>query len=846
MPIILREFQEQACAGIVARMANVRALYDSLRGADEPQRAAARRRDGAVVLQAPTGAGKTVIAVEAMRRMSEREPILWFWFAPFAGLVEQSRNVIAAQAPELNLFDLDSDRRLDTVRSGGVFVSTWASVAASNTRSRIARTRSDAGQALDDVIALARAEGLRIGCVVDEAHHGFQKAAQARAFFKDVLAPDYTLMMTATPRDTDVSAFERATGYEVGTVEDWASVSRSDAVEAGLLKRGVRLVRFLARDGDSAQLVDFEHLALRECAGMHRSIKASLAEAGIALTPLMLVQVPDGKAAQEAARRFLIEQLKFDESAVRLHTADEPDPDLLSLAKDPTVEVLIFKMAVALGFDAPRAYTLAALRGARDPAFGVQVIGRIVRRHALMLSRRDLPPVLEHGYVFLANAEAQEGLLNAGALINTMVTQAPELGTQTVVTVIGNAHQVQVVRSGEPLSLLVSPSGVSTVSTAEIGDGPASGASAAPPRETGEGFASDERQAWEAYGQRILGLADSPGGSDRPDASTASPSGLAPVLALGRASALSYPRRAVVPDSLWAERLPPVSNDFEARLSTYVQFTDAVLASRLKTREQLRRSERDLFANAVQEDEQLQDIWATVEPEAVAERAEKIRSRLSEANDRELYRRLLERFRGALVAGGYEVPDDEDALMQQLDLVQVRHPKLLSEAYRHLRHAQVQDVEIRLPAELQSDLSLEKSLRGSYGVFPQGMNQDEIAVARILDADPRVRWWHRNPSSGAAALGLYRWDDGAGFYPDFVVCVEDRACENGVALLEVKGPQFWTEPTEVEKSQARHVRYGDVFMIGRKRGETQYFHLRQLQGRLQTEAPFTIDRLRFA
>ncbi len=45
------------------------------------------------------------------------------------------------------------------------------------------------------------------------------------------------------------------------------------------------------------------------------------------------------------------------------------------LANDPTVEVLIFKMAVALGFDAPRAFTLAALRGARDPAFGIQVIG---------------------------------------------------------------------------------------------------------------------------------------------------------------------------------------------------------------------------------------------------------------------------------------------------------------------------------------------------------------------------------------------------------------------------------------------------------------------------------------
>ena len=853
MPIILKDFQEQTCAGIVARMDNVRALYDDLRNARANADACrrARERDGALVLQAPTGAGKTVIAVEAMRRMSEREPILWFWFAPFAGLVDQSRRVIASQAPELALFDLDSDRRLDTVRGGGVFVATWASVAASNARSRLARTRSDTGQAIDDVIALARQEGLRIGCIVDEAHHGFQRAAQARAFFREVLAPDYTIMMTATPRDADVAAFERATGYEVGTVEDWASVSRYDAVEAGLLKRGVRLVRFLARNDDSAQLVDFEHLALRECARTHRAIRTSLTAAGIALTPLMLVQVPDGKVAQEAAKRFLVEHLKFDESAVRLHTADEPDPDLLSLSNDPTVEVLIFKMAVALGFDAPRAYTLAALRGARDPSFGVQVIGRIVRRHALTQSRRDLEPLLEHGYVFLANAEAQEGLLNAGALINTMTSQAPELGTQTVVTVIGDARQVQVVRSGEPLSLLVSSSGVSATRT-DAGTDATPTASAgndnnndnddAATSAADDGFDADERQAWEAYGQSLLGFADAP----NEPAPVRDSDAAAPGFALGRASVLSYPRRADVPASLWSERLPAAPNDFEARLSTYVQFTDAVLASRLKTREQLRRSERDLFAGGEHADEALEDIWTTVEPEAVAERAEQIRARLKEANDRELYRRLLARFRDALASGGYEVPDDEDALMQQLDLVQVRHPKLLSEAYRHLRHAQVQDIEVRLPGELQSDLPLEKALRGSFGVFPPGMNQDETAIARQLDADRRVRWWHRNPSSGAAALGLYRWDDGDGFYADFVVCIDGRECDNGIALLEVKGPQFWSTPSEVEKSTARHPRYGDVYMVGRKRGETQFFHLRELQGRLQTEAPFTIDRLRFA
>jgi superfamily II DNA or RNA helicase len=212
MPATLKPFQDSVCAGIVARFDNVRALYAQLANAAPQRLAQARRNDAALVLQAPTGAGKTLIAVEAMRRTSSQERVLWFWFAPFTGLVEQSRRVIAGQAPELALFDLDSDRQLDTVRGGGVFVVTWASLAARSADSRRARQTGDAGLSIDALIALARAEGLRIGCVVDEAHHGFQRAAQARAFFSEVLQPDYALLMTATPRDADMAAVERATG----------------------------------------------------------------------------------------------------------------------------------------------------------------------------------------------------------------------------------------------------------------------------------------------------------------------------------------------------------------------------------------------------------------------------------------------------------------------------------------------------------------------------------------------------------------------------------------------------------------------------------------------------------
>jgi hypothetical protein len=835
MAATLKDFQQLVRAGINARLDSVRELYARI-AADAPQRIdQARRNDAAVVLQAPTGAGKTLIAVEAMREASRAERILWFWFAPFTGLVEQSRRTIAGQAPELDLLDLDSDRRLERVRGGGVFVVTGASRAARSADSRRARQSGDAGQAIDDLIALARREGLRIGCVVDEAHHGFQRAAQARAFFAEVLKPDYALLMTATPRDADMPAFERATGYSVGEPADWAAVSRFDAVQAGLLKDGVRMVRFIARDGDTAQLVDFEHLALRECAAMHRRIGMELEASGVALTPLMLVQVPDGKAAQEAVRRHLVDELDFAEAAVRVHTADEPDPDLLSLANDPTVEVLVFKMAVALGFDAPRAFTLAALRGARDASFGVQVIGRIVRRHAL-LQERELPPLLRQGYVFLANSESQEGLLEAAAQINALATQAPELGAQTVVTVIGDGAQVQVARSGEPLCLLLSSGGASLV------DGDGDGVPQAHPA-VGGSLAALEAALGEAglagFGaaaQATLSMPQGSGGTPRPLDRIMS------VYAQAVVRPFEYCRRAGVPASLRGEKLPPPTEDFEAGLAAHVDFSPLVLAERHRNRVQVQRTESDLFADRDAVAEAAGDVWATMSAEAISVRAEQIRLRLGEANDRELQRRLLERFEQAIVESGAQPPDGEDELLQQLELVLARRPSLLRAAYKSLRLQSVLDIEVPLAGAIESDQRLPAANRNAYGVFPPGMNADELAIAHLLDASPLVDWWHRNPPR--TGVGLYRWDEGDGYYPDFVVRLHRRPGA-GIALLEVKGAFLAGKDSEVDKAAAEHRDYGRVCMVGRQRGTEAFEFFRDLGGKLQGAGAFSVAQLQF-
>ena len=155
-------------------------------------------------------------------------------------------------------------------------------------------------------------------------------------------------------------------------------------------------------------------------------------------------------------------------------------------------------------------------------------------------------------------------------------------------------------------------------------------------------------------------------------------------------------------------------------------------------------------------------------------------------------------------------------------------------------------MDVALLAELHSDTRLASARRGLYGVFPPDLDVDERLIADALDASPQVRWWHRNLPRKSESVGLYRWDEGDGFFPDFAVAVEGRTTLHGIVLLEVKGGHLWGEPKEVEKSTAVHPDYGPVLMVGRRRGEREFHHLRKLGERLETDGVFSVDRLRHA
>jgi hypothetical protein len=104
---------------------------------------------------------------------------------------------------------------------------------------------------------------------------------------------------------------------------------------------------------------------------------------------LVLVQVEDQQKGQEdpvaRVKEPLIE-IGVPEKAIAVRTSGEPDPAFHTLAYDPDIEVLVFKLSVATGFDAPRAWTLVSVRPSRGRDFGLQIVGRIMRVHPLVRS----------------------------------------------------------------------------------------------------------------------------------------------------------------------------------------------------------------------------------------------------------------------------------------------------------------------------------------------------------------------------------------------------------------------------------------------------------------------------
>ena len=174
-----------------------------------------------------------------------------------------------------------------------------------------------------------RSDGFTVGVVIDEAHLNFGASAHAAAeFYLEALQPDFSILATATPNDDKLEQFEKSARIEVASR---IVIGREEVVLAGLNKYGLMLGYLRFQPGDE-ELIDIEQGTLTAGWSQHQLIKSRLAEKGITVTPLMLVQVEDQASGDESpvdrVKAKLLE-IGVPESAIAVHTSGEPDPEFI-------------------------------------------------------------------------------------------------------------------------------------------------------------------------------------------------------------------------------------------------------------------------------------------------------------------------------------------------------------------------------------------------------------------------------------------------------------------------------------------------------------------------------------
>lgn len=838
----LADYQLDAVTALTATIARVAGHIDTR----PDQRRHIALRSGAMLLQAPTGSGKTLILGRTIERSIGRLPMktIWFWFAPYAGLVAQTIDALADQCPGIRLRDIDADRIVGGVRDGDVFVQTWASVAANNKDARRVRRTSEAALSLDAMLAVLRADGVAIGVVIDEAHLNFGASAKAAAaFYIDALQPDFTLLATATPNDEKLAAFERAAGVEV---ESRVVVARERVVRAGLNKSGLMLGVLRMKPGDE-RFIDFEQATLTAGWTQHRQIAERLAAKGVAVTPLMLVQVEDqASGGDDPVRRVkekLLEIPGITEDIIAVHTSGEPDADFHMLAYDHAKQILIFKVAVATGFDAPRAWTLVSVRPNRGAAFGLQIVGRIMRVHPLV---RALQPdgaprddLLDRGYVFLTDPEMQAGLSAAVEELKAVRESLSVLSDRLDVIEYGAAvDPLSAVHDRHRSSTYAPPPPTGDAERQErltllIEEGVLTAAVA------GMDVATIDHAI--VAGETARLASQTPLFADLPEQDAPARTGPAPAPALA-----PYPLRTDlgVPTALWQER--PLGhkelNDpaFVADIATEFCKQANLLEEMYRTQRGASMNLRDLF---VAGEEREVPISLRISNARVAERAQQVFELNDSVDPRLLERALIAALRARAVAEGMEHTDQ--GLRRAIQMAAMRQPEALLLALKQAQGKRVRlDASEPIADPLFDAADAARAARSAHGIFPSHMNKPERAFAELLDGDTSgtVRWWLRNPENVTWATRMIL-PTGRRFFPDFAVGISGRSTRDGIALVEIKDDgadgRLHSDGNNL-KIQVQHREYRNVFWAYQTSGGFERLAYNRALNRIAAVEPFSI------
>jgi len=217
-----------------------------------------------------------------------------------------------------------------------------------------------------------------------------------------------------------------------------------------MIKEDVIVNEGIKRDDISIVDKDSELLVLEKAFEKRLQLKAEYEKNNSIVNPLVLIQIPNvdaGEAKKEVVKDFLRTQGITEENGkLKLWCDDKGHFNKKKIKEiDDETEFLIFKTAVATGWDCPRAQILVKFREGKSETFEIQTIGRILRTAEAKHYKNYL---LDNAYIFtnIKEFETKKDTYNPNK-IKTEFSYLPE--GETKQSVFDQTHLISYYRSRE-------------------------------------------------------------------------------------------------------------------------------------------------------------------------------------------------------------------------------------------------------------------------------------------------------------------------------------------------------------------------------------------------------------